>query len=166
MGIYLEGAEGEVGVGMQAEDLGRLLGGQLLDALPEGGNLREVRHVIAREELVALLQRLRVEVLLRVRVHHQLVHGVRDAPAVLDLRVCANAFKRANTHSWSGTGRRVRKGEGSPRCWCTRAVVGTGGPVKRNNNIRNPRYCLRASYRRGGPVKSLKRTYIREEPLE
>mmetsp|Transcript_33722 Transcript_33722/g.73616 ORF Transcript_33722/g.73616 Transcript_33722/m.73616 type:complete len:922 (-) Transcript_33722:2039-4804(-) len=83
---HLEGAEGEIGVGVEAEDLGGLLRGELLDGLAEGGDLGEVGHVVPGEELVPLLQRLRVEVLLRVGVHHQLVHGVRDAPAVLDLR--------------------------------------------------------------------------------
>mmetsp|Transcript_29465 Transcript_29465/g.94343 ORF Transcript_29465/g.94343 Transcript_29465/m.94343 type:complete len:339 (+) Transcript_29465:1535-2551(+) len=84
--LHLQRPEGEVGVGVEPEDLGALLPGHLLDLLPEHRYLRVVRHHPAREELVARLQHPRVEVLLRVGVHQDGVEVVRDAPAVLDLR--------------------------------------------------------------------------------
>ena len=89
--LHLERAEGDVGVGMQAEDLGRLGGRQRLDGRAEDvdvvavGHLVGVAGAVVLVDLAAQRQRAGVEVLLRKRVHQQLVEAVGDAAAVLDL---------------------------------------------------------------------------------
>eukprot|EP00982_Pelagococcus_subviridis_P001654 13234-Pelagococcus_subviridis.AAC.1 len=81
-----EGAERQVRVRVQTENLGGFLRREVFDRGAKLGDVRLVGDDVPFEQLEALLQRPLVEVLPRVRVHEKLVERIRDSPAVLNLR--------------------------------------------------------------------------------
>mmetsp|Transcript_6332 Transcript_6332/g.12237 ORF Transcript_6332/g.12237 Transcript_6332/m.12237 type:complete len:359 (-) Transcript_6332:9696-10772(-) len=88
--LDLKGAEGDVRIGVQAVDLGAFRAGKDFNGRTEDVDVDGIRDTVAEStavvfvQLVARHQHTLVEVLLRERVHEQLIEVIRDAASVLD----------------------------------------------------------------------------------